>query len=121
MPRPRDQRRRRTRQTNPPPHHLQITLRESRSFYSREYPGQPTATEFRLIEFPAGTVFSKLRRTAHGGVSGISSRLPSTGKRYFVDRIPGSELWGSEADFGVGYYHGGARRYTKKNKRRSTK
>lgn len=69
--------------------------------------------------FPAGTVFSQLRRVAHGHVSGISS--PLRGKRYFVDRIPDAELWGQGANsIGVGYYHGGTRK-NKKNKRKYRK
>ncbi len=122
MPRPRNQ---------PPPRrnpnpimnanlsNLQITLREQRLFFSREYPDIFSDETFRMRAFPAGTVFSQLRRGAHGRVSGISS--PISGKRYFVDHIPDAELWGLGMDsIGVGYYHGGTRK-TKKNVRKHRK
>jgi hypothetical protein len=104
---------------------LQITLREQRLFFSREHPDLFTPQPFILRVFPAGTVFSQLRRVAHGRVSGISS--PIRGKRYFVDSIPDAELWGYGTDsIGVGYYHCGSRKNkknknNKKNKRRSKK
>jgi hypothetical protein len=95
---------------------LQITLREQRLFFSREHPDLFTPQPFILRVFPAGTVFSQLRRVAHGRVSGISS--PIRGKRYFVDRIPDAELWGLGTDsIGVGYYHGGSRKNKKSNRR----
>lgn len=96
---------------------LQITLTSPIYIDAYEYlNNQPDRISSGVIEFPAGTIFSKLKNE-NGYISGISSEID--GKRYFVYSIPQAERWTLQRnDLFVGYYHGGDRK-TRKNKKRT--